>query len=221
MNGLLELDRTLFILLNQQWIHPILDRVMPFVTDFDHWRIPVILALLVALARGRTETRLGILFAILAVVVADQIASSGIKPMVERARPFEVIENTRKLIGAHNFSFPSSHAANTFAAGVFLALRFARFRFLLIIPLVVAYSRVYVGVHYPLDVAAGALLGAVIGAGFAALEVASRIRLERRHWLGVGRGSGPEADGPVPGAPPADRETPDDRQEPPADAGAG
>ena len=178
MTGILALDTRLFVLLNQQWTAGWLDVAMPFLTDFDHWRIPVIIGLLIALARGSTETRVGVLFAILAVVAADQISSSGIKPLVDRPRPFHVIEGTRQLVGAFSSSFPSSHAANTFAAGTFLALRFRRWWPVLVVPLTVSYSRIYVGVHYPLDVVAGAALGAGIGFGFAALERISRIRVE-------------------------------------------
>lgn len=179
MTRLFDLDVQLFVLLNQQWTNGFLDTVMPYLTDFDHWRVPLILVLLAFLAKGNTEVRLGILFAILSVVVADQLSSSGIKPLVERARPFHVIEGTRKLAGAHGYAFPSSHAANTFAAGVFLALRFRRWWPILILPALVSYSRVYVGVHYPADVAAGALLGAGVGVLFVGIDRASRIRLER------------------------------------------
>jgi len=186
VSGVLALDTHLFVLLNQRWTSPFLDVVMPYLTDFDHWRVPLILVLLLALARGKAEARVGILVAILAVALTDQVCSSGVKPLFERPRPFRELEGVRQLVGAHDWSFPSSHAANTFAAGVFLALRFARFRWILIIPVLVSYSRVYVGVHYPLDVLGGALLGGAIGAGFAALERVSRIRLER--WLSFGRG---------------------------------
>jgi undecaprenyl-diphosphatase len=195
MSGLIAWDVRLFVLINQEWTSGFLDTVMPFLTDFDHWRIPVIVLLLVALARGSRATRLAILFAILAVVVADQLSSAALKPMFDRTRPFHVVAGTRQLIDAHSTSFPSSHAANTFAAGIFLALRFARMRWILIVPLVVSYSRVYVGVHYPLDVAGGAAVGAIIGGSFAALERASRVRLDR--WLRPprGRAGGDDEDG--------------------------
>lgn len=187
MSALLHLDAHLFELINQTWTSPFLDVVMPYLTDFDHWRIPLILVLLAFLAKGDNETRIGILFAILAVAASDQIASSGIKPLFERTRPFDVIAGARKLIGAHGYAFPSSHAANTFAAGTFLSLRFRRWWPILVIPVVVAYSRVYCGVHYPSDVVAGALLGAGVGAMFVLIDRGSRMRLERFRMRRRGR----------------------------------
>jgi undecaprenyl-diphosphatase len=181
MNALVALDREIFLLVNRAWTHPVLDAVMIGVTDFDLWRVPLIVLLFALLARGRTETRVAILFAVLAVALTDQLVSSGIKSVIHRARPFEVIAEARKLVDAHDQSFPSAHAANTFAAGVFLALRFRRMRPILILPALVAYSRVYVGVHYPSDVVAGAALGALVGGGFVALERAVRTWRRGRH----------------------------------------
>jgi undecaprenyl-diphosphatase len=180
MAELLAWDRRLFLLVNGAWTHPVLDAVMVAVTDFDLWRVPLILLLLAVLARARTDTRLAILFAVLAVVIADQVVASGLKPILHRVRPFHVLPEARKLVGAHDWSFPSAHAANTFAAGVFLALRFRRMRPLLAVSALASYSRVYVGVHWPTDVAAGALLGAGIGSGFFVLERAARTRFRRR-----------------------------------------
>ena len=194
MEWIVDWDVRLFVLLNQTWVSPAMDWAMPILTDFDHWRIPVIVLILLFMARGNTATRIGLLFAVLAVVAADQISSSGIKPLFERDRPFKVMEDVRKLVGAHGYSFPSSHAANTFAAGDFLALRFRRWWPILLLPVLVGYSRVYVGVHYPLDVAGGALLGGAIAALFVLIDRASRIRLERFRM----RRRGEEADADEP-----------------------
>jgi undecaprenyl-diphosphatase len=178
VSALVHFDEKLFVLLNQRWTSPVLDRVMPFITDFDHWRIPVIAIVFLVLLRSRRETRIAILFAILAVVAADQISSSLVKPLFDRPRPEHTMPGARVLVDAHDSSFPSSHAANTFAAGTFLAARFPRLRAILIVPAIVSYSRVYVGVHYPWDVVAGGALGAGVGAAFLALE-----RVLRGRWL--------------------------------------
>lgn len=176
MDTLLDQDRSLFVLLNQVWTHPLFDRVMPYVTDFDNWRIPIIAAVLFALVRGSKEVRVALLLAVLAVAATDQLACAIVKPIVHRPRPFKVVEGTRKLSGAHNVSFPSAHAANTAAAATFLTLRFPKVWPLLFVPVVVSYSRVYVGVHYPLDVVGGAGIGAAVGA----LVFAAERRFRRR-----------------------------------------
>jgi len=183
VSALLALDSRLFDLINRVWTHPVLDAVMVAITDFNAWRVPLILVLLAILAKGRRETRIALLFAILAVACSDQLTSGVLKPLFHRVRPFHVVAGVRKLIGAHDTSFPSSHAANSFAAGTFLALRFRRFRPVLVIPALVAYSRVYVGVHWPSDVAAGAVVGAGVGGAFFALERMARLRFLRRPRL--------------------------------------
>lgn len=188
MTGWLEVDRTVFHLVNREWTHPALDALMTAVTDFDLWRVPVILLLLVLLARGRPAVRIAILFAVLAVAATDQLVASGIKPVFHRVRPFHVVEDVRKLVGAHDWSFPSAHAANTFAAGTFLVLRFPRMWPILALPVIVSYSRVYVGVHWPSDALAGAAVGAAVGAAFALIERAARLRFLARR----GRASRPD-----------------------------
>ena len=74
------------------------------------------------------------------------------------------------LHGTLGASFPSGHAAMSFAGATFLALAAPRLApALFVLAAAVAYSRVYVGVHYPLDVVAGAALGAAVGVGFRVL----------------------------------------------------
>jgi len=178
VNALLQWDRELFTLVNQRWTSPVLDVVMRAFSDWDPWRIPVILIAIAFLVRGSRAIRVAVLFAVLAVAVSDQVTCSVLKPRIDRERPFRVEPGARKLLGAHDGSFPSAHAANSATAATFLALRFPRLRPILLLPAIVSYSRVYVGVHYPLDVFAGVVLGSGIGTAFAGLESA----LRRRFW---------------------------------------
>ena len=108
----------------------------------------------------------------LAIVLASLLANHVLKPLVSRERPF-VSTPEILVIGSRpgDASFPSGHAANAFAGASVLARRLRAQRVLWwALAVLIAYSRVYLGVHYPLDVAGGALLGCVCG------TVAGRVR---------------------------------------------
>jgi undecaprenyl-diphosphatase len=96
-------------------------------------------------------------------LVADalgELSSDVLKDLIPRARPHVHALVTRP----HSHSFPSGHATTSFACATVLALMLPRLAVpLLVLAAAVAWSRVYVAVHYPLDVLAGAVLGAAIG----------------------------------------------------------
>ncbi|HET6658222.1 MAG TPA: phosphatase PAP2 family protein [Gaiellaceae bacterium] len=109
------------------------------------------------------------------VWTADLLALA-VKAGVERPRPTRTIPQADPLMGASGWSFPSGHAATAFAGAValtYLWRRGAPLFFLL--AAAIAFSRVYVGVHYPGDVVAGAALGTVVGLAWVAA-----LRLPRR-----------------------------------------
>jgi undecaprenyl-diphosphatase len=101
---------------------------------------------------------------------ADLIALV-LKATVERERPYETLAEADPLIRASvGNSFPSGHAATSFAGAVILGYLFRRaLPGLLALAALVAVSRVYVGVHYPLDVLGGAALGSVVALGVIAV----------------------------------------------------
>lgn len=124
-------------------------------TDGALW---LVLAALAALACRRPRI-------LATTLLADGIAwlaAEGLQLAVPRARP----HGHALVARPHGHSFPSGHAATSFACATVLALALPRLRVpLFVLAAAVAWSRVYVGVHYPLDVFAGAAIGVAIGAG--------------------------------------------------------
>ena len=107
-----------------------------------------------------------IVCACLAILISDQSANL-IKHTVHRLRPCAVEEVHLLVKCSNTFSFPSNHATNHFALAIFLSLVFSRVRWLPVVLVFwagfVALSQVYVGLHYPADITAGALLGTIVG----------------------------------------------------------
>ena len=123
-----------------------------------------ILWILIALVLCAAYRRWGIFaLTVIAVALADWSAT-GLKAIIDRPRPPLRYAEPKTLVPVpHDASFPSGHAATSFAAATMLSLAFPRFApFLYVLAAAVAFSRVYVGVHYPLDVIGGALLGALV-----------------------------------------------------------
>jgi undecaprenyl-diphosphatase len=155
------------------WLNPLFEALSWLGTQGFVW---VLIALGIALVRRRPE-----LFA--RVVIADgvaQILAYGLKQGIGRDRPSAVYEKPGPLVGApHDGSFPSGHAASSFACATTLALALPRFAWAFyLLAAAVAWSRVYVGVHYPLDVLGGAILG--IGVAIALRRLLAALLRSRR-----------------------------------------
>jgi undecaprenyl-diphosphatase len=102
-------------------------------------------------------------------VWASDLTTVAIKAVVERPRPFSTVPEADPLLGGTlGSSFPSGHAATAFAGAVILAVLVRRaIPLLLALAVLVAFSRIYVGVHYPLDVLGGAAIGAAVALALA------------------------------------------------------
>jgi membrane-associated phospholipid phosphatase len=184
LEQLLELDRELFSLLNGQWHNSFFDALLPYWREKLFW-VPLYLALAAfAFYRFRLKALYFILAVALTVGLADTISSKGLKKNVQRLRPCQDSElqaEVRLLVGCgRSYSFTSSHAANHFALSAFIALVWGRLFRRIRWPLMlwagsIAYAQVYVGVHYPLDVIMGGLLGALVGIVMAKLYLRLRI----------------------------------------------
>jgi undecaprenyl-diphosphatase len=178
LDALIELDQAIFHAINGAGPIPFLDALAPYWREKTTW-IPLYLVGVGWLGYRYRWRAVPYLLGIgLAVLIADQLSASVIKPAVERLRPCRdssLLEPARVLVGCGGgYSFPSAHATNHFAVAVFIFLTWARqwgaWRYLLLVwAASIALGQVYVGVHYPLDITAGALLGAGIGWGVSKL----------------------------------------------------
>jgi undecaprenyl-diphosphatase len=158
------LDITLFRLINQAGQNYFLDWFMPFMSDLKNFTY--ILVLLGGYIVWR-EGKGGLIFLVfvgLTLAITDPFSGRLLKEWVGRVRPCQALGEVRLLTDCNpSYSFPSSHAVNIFAGAYFLSQMFRRLAPLTFaIAAVVAYSRIYIGVHYPLDVIGGAAIGLLI-----------------------------------------------------------
>ncbi|OGF48704.1 MAG: hypothetical protein A2231_09570 [Candidatus Firestonebacteria bacterium RIFOXYA2_FULL_40_8] len=176
---LLDLDVRVFYFLNRDLANPVLDFVMPIITDEKFILIPVIAAAIYFMIKGSRKTRISLLCMIIAVLLADAVAYRIIKPFFGRLRPCDVLPNVHILSGAGRFSFPSNHAANMMALAVITAFFYKKYAWIIfVIALIEGFSRVYVGVHYPLDVLNGYIFGALCA--FLVIAVYRGIEFEKK-----------------------------------------
>jgi undecaprenyl-diphosphatase len=187
--NLADYDQAVFYAINHGFHLPGLDVLMAVLSSWVFWKPFALGAAVLGVIFGGFKGRAFVVCAGLAILVADAGAANAIKQFTGRLRPYQATAGVRVvrleklsprfLAVAHpavvtsstlpprsreGRSFPSGHVTNNFALAVVFAWFFRRLGWLyFIVAALVAWSRVYVGDHYPSDVLAAAAIGTIVG----------------------------------------------------------
>jgi len=171
-----KIDVQLMYFLNVALHNPVFDRIMPLFHDDHAWRATLVIVFLVLVVFGGTKGKWTVVGGLMLLALSDPISSQIIKPLVGRIRPCNVLDGIWLFKGGiwlitpepvieiykSSYSFTSSHAANTSGQAIWWGLYYPKIRwYIWSLGIAIGYSRVYDGVHYPVDVFFGWVIGAL------------------------------------------------------------
>ena len=167
----MSINEIFFYYINNNLQNPIFDAVLPYITHLGGfvWMLMIVLlVILYAKLKNKETLKKVAIIALIALLLSD-LVTYAIKLVVQEPRPYMVLDNVRLLIFEDDvFAFPSGHATSTLAViSVFLLniedLAKKHYKILSVLltlfAIVILFSRIYCGVHYPFDVLSGALIG--------------------------------------------------------------
>jgi len=137
---------------------------MQFISIKQNFLWPGIICLVIFLWLQKMRGLALVLATAISVSISDFLGAT-LKELIARDRPCHVLSHVKDIANCSNsFSFPSNHAINSFTFATIITRAYKNLAFILYISaLLIGYSRVYLGVHYPADVLSGALCGVLIG----------------------------------------------------------
>lgn len=172
---LYSIDLSIFYFINHTLSNPIFDKLFPYITNVKHWFIAYIILWGILFFKGGRLGKIASIGIILLIATSDQISSNFLKHYFERIRPCNFLEDANLLIhSTKSFSFPSSHAVNNFAVAFYIYKLYPKLKWIVfVVAALMAFSRPYVGVHYPSDILIGSIIG--IGIGYIYAKVTLKI----------------------------------------------
>lgn len=172
LDSIVQFDADIFLFFNG-FHNGYFDNFMSMFSGRFIW-IPTYVSLLYMILRKYQPLKVLILLIgiVLSITFADQICATAIRPIFERLRPSNLQNPLSQFTHIVNdyrggsYGFPSCHAANSFALATFAACMIKQRPFSIFViswAILVSYSRIYLGVHYPGDLLVGGLIGAAVG----------------------------------------------------------
>lgn len=153
-----QIDLSVLFFINQQLANPLFDIVFKAL----HYTSYFLLASLIIYFVFRKEKLLVVLMIL--AVIASTITSAALKNIISRERPYQTLDVRQLVNEDDNKSFPSNHVQLSFALTAIIFLFHKKFGLMLFfLSIIMAISRIYLGVHYPSDVLGGAVIGTLIG----------------------------------------------------------
>lgn len=184
LEKIIDADKSLFIFLNNLGSESF-DGIWKLLTNQLNW-IPFFLLLLILLRKKIETKKLAlILITIAALITFTNELTDVVKHTVARIRPCNDTELKgliRVVLQRNSFSYFSGHASNSMATMLFLFLILRKHYnysyFIFLYPLIFAYSRIYLGLHFPLDIISGYIFGCLTGFLFYTiyLKILSKIK---------------------------------------------
>jgi membrane-associated phospholipid phosphatase len=172
MQQIWEADRYIFYLINNKWSNSFFDDLMPLLRNSNIW-LPLYLFLLVFALMNIKKSGWFILLTLCTAALTDVLSSHIIKNHIFRLRPCQdpSLLGTIRVLATYcpqSSSFTSSHAANHFGLATFASVTLypyaGKWIYLTYVwAFLIIYAQLYVGVHYPIDVLGGALVGVMAG----------------------------------------------------------
>lgn len=173
MNKLIQADKDLFYLINGKWHNGVFDTLFPLLRSAQCWVPFYLFLLLFALFNFKKNVWWWAAMAGFTVILSNFISSDIIKENIWRTRPCndpDLVSSVRFLLNyrPQSSGFTSSHAVNHFALATYFYFTLREYigkwsKLFFLWAFIIVYAQVYVGVHFPLDVICGSIIGIILG----------------------------------------------------------